>query len=98
MGADGAEAFWAGGFSPRSFPRKREPRTTCSGCGFWLWVPACAGTDGDCGTGCARDAGCGLAGLPSPAITATTAPTGATSPTRTRISDNTPVVVDGTSI
>ena len=40
----------------------------------------------------------GWAAAPSPAITATTAPTGATSPTPTRISASVPVVVDGTSI
>src|SRR5262245_54691699 len=41
--------------------------------------------------------GCALAAVPS-AITATTAPTGATSPAGTRISVSTPAVVDGTSI
>ncbi len=41
----------------------------------------------------------GLAAAPDPsAITATTAPTGATSPAATRISRSTPVVVEGTSI
>ena len=59
-----------------------------------------------CGSGLAGSAapGAGAAGAelvaaPAPsAITATTAPTGATSPAATRISASTPVVVDGTSI
>ncbi len=41
---------------------------------------------------------CGAAAPPSPAITATTAPTGATAPASTRISASTPPLVDGTSI
>src|SRR3954470_6357497 len=40
----------------------------------------------------------GATAPPSPAITATTAPTGATSPAATRISVSTPLVVEGTSI
>src|SRR6266581_9113274 len=43
-------------------------------------------------------AGAGAATPPAPAITATIAPTSATSPTPTRISDSTPAEVDGTSI
>src|SRR5215208_6114265 len=44
-------------------------------------------------------AACGLVIAPAcPAITATMAPTGATSPAATRISASTPVVVEGTSI
>src|SRR5262249_14061974 len=43
-------------------------------------------------------AGAGTAAAPAPAITATTAPTLATSPTLKRISVSVPVVVEGTSI
>src|SRR5882724_13009614 len=43
-------------------------------------------------------AGAGAAAPASPAITATIAPTRATSPAPTRISDSTPADVDGTSI
>src|SRR5882672_7142860 len=57
-----------------------------------------AGVDG-AGTDTGLGASCALAAAPMPSeITATMAPTSATSPARTRISASTPVVVDGTSI
>src|SRR5262245_5103150 len=59
-----------------------------------------AGAAAEDGAGLDRASAAGggaLAAVPS-AITATTAPTGATSPAGTRISVSTPAVVDGTSI
>src|SRR5581483_12184656 len=69
------------------------------------------GFGADCGTGAAATgarcgavaafdalAGAALAAAPGPEMTATTAPTFATSPTWKRISESVPLVVEGTSI
>src|SRR5580692_2077631 len=76
-------------------------RESCRGCPTGAAVVVAAGD----ATGFAADAGGGVDAAcrpgcaPEPsAITATMAPTGATSPAGTRISASTPVVVDGTSI
>src|SRR5581483_2555654 len=81
-----------------SSPRKRGPGAASP------WTPAGActraalGADPGAGVSGGWLAGCDFVASPAPEITATTAPTLATSPTWKRISVRVPLVVDGTSI